>query len=850
MKKNKKGFTLIELLAVIVILAVIAVVTVPVVLNLMRNAREKALVTSGYGIIEAMKYKYMNQFMEQEEIDDIFVEFPNGSTEIKIEGKIPDSGNAKYTKDGKSALAIWDNQLKKCAIKYEDDPVVYISKEVKEKEKCSIENVNEPVKDYEYTWNGYIYYEIYYPVGSTDRKYRISDDENIVDEESEIWYPYEGPIWIKVEDISRIWPSYKINNEEIIIPPQGQFLVDIIPNTTETARELEITIIFDKEATEKRYRIDGGTWINYEEPFVIKENCLIEAQGSKTIDVYDTNGDIAYSTKESGKAAYVISNIDRTLKGPNIFIKDPVNSESVVSVEIEYPENAEERYYRLNSEEYKEYKEPLSITKYGTKIEAYYTYDEDESDVSIKTVISELEIPSIKYKEEVTKTKVGSITITYPEEAYKKYYETDDIYEYTTSFDITKTGTEIKAYYEDKFGNKSETATYTVSELKAPIIKTVTKTENELERLKIEYPSYAETKKYVLNGVEYEYEEEVRITTVNALLEAYYVDALGNESEIAEYTYGTVLERPTITSIATKGNEIDRILVEIPTVTRALYTVEYRYSGEEWQAVEGNEIALTKKKTVYVRYKIGEDVSKNKTYITKYKVEEPVISNIGITGAEVANVKITAKKGLTVYYKIGKSATGYEEGEYNGETFKITENGVRVIAYAKDAHGNKSKTTSYLAKKAMSKPIITRIGALKTEIERVEITYPSEAVKKYYSLDGETYHEYVDVVNINKYGTIVYAYWEDEYKNKSNRATLKISGSIESPVVTIEYVESPDGGPIGKLKVECGKEAKAYYKIPKEEIKPYTSLVNLYKYNQTIQTKCVDVNGNYKNRRY
>jgi prepilin-type N-terminal cleavage/methylation domain-containing protein len=50
-KMNKKGFTLIELLAIIVILAIIAVITVPIILNIIENAREGAAKNSviGYG---------------------------------------------------------------------------------------------------------------------------------------------------------------------------------------------------------------------------------------------------------------------------------------------------------------------------------------------------------------------------------------------------------------------------------------------------------------------------------------------------------------------------------------------------------------------------------------------------------------------------------------------------------------------------------------------------------------------------------------------------------------------------------------------------------------------------------
>lgn len=54
MKKNNKGFTLIELLAVIVILAIIALIAVPIVLNMISNARKSAAKSSAYGYIQAI----------------------------------------------------------------------------------------------------------------------------------------------------------------------------------------------------------------------------------------------------------------------------------------------------------------------------------------------------------------------------------------------------------------------------------------------------------------------------------------------------------------------------------------------------------------------------------------------------------------------------------------------------------------------------------------------------------------------------------------------------------------------------------------------------------------------------
>lgn len=59
--KKYNGFTLIELLAIIVILAIIAVITVPVILNVIDNAKKGAAKSSAYGYKDSVnKYYYTN----------------------------------------------------------------------------------------------------------------------------------------------------------------------------------------------------------------------------------------------------------------------------------------------------------------------------------------------------------------------------------------------------------------------------------------------------------------------------------------------------------------------------------------------------------------------------------------------------------------------------------------------------------------------------------------------------------------------------------------------------------------------------------------------------------------------
>lgn len=63
---NKKGFTLIELLAIIVILAIIAVITVPIILNIIDEARSGAQKNSVIGYGKAVELAYTKYMYEEQ----------------------------------------------------------------------------------------------------------------------------------------------------------------------------------------------------------------------------------------------------------------------------------------------------------------------------------------------------------------------------------------------------------------------------------------------------------------------------------------------------------------------------------------------------------------------------------------------------------------------------------------------------------------------------------------------------------------------------------------------------------------------------------------------------------------
>ena len=67
--KRRNGFTLIELLAIIIILAIIAVITIPVVLNVIDNAKKEGAIDSAQGYKKAIDQYYLNKMMLDDDYD-------------------------------------------------------------------------------------------------------------------------------------------------------------------------------------------------------------------------------------------------------------------------------------------------------------------------------------------------------------------------------------------------------------------------------------------------------------------------------------------------------------------------------------------------------------------------------------------------------------------------------------------------------------------------------------------------------------------------------------------------------------------------------------------------------------
>ena len=117
-KNDNKGFTLIELLAIIVILAIIAVITVPIILNIIEDAKQGSVTDSAYGYKKSLQYysAYLQTIDSTSNglkgsyivEDGNLIDIESNEIEITLSGTEPDSGTILIDNDGISGCLQFD----------------------------------------------------------------------------------------------------------------------------------------------------------------------------------------------------------------------------------------------------------------------------------------------------------------------------------------------------------------------------------------------------------------------------------------------------------------------------------------------------------------------------------------------------------------------------------------------------------------------------------------------------------------------------------------------------------------------------------------------------------------------
>ena len=285
--KNKKGFTLLELLAVIVILAIIALIAVPIILNMIENARKGAAKDSAYGYIEAVENYQAYEMLKgndglKEGIYNITENTTIGDTKykkltdlIKVKGKNPTFGKIGITKNGTVGTA--DMCVNEYPIRYENNKIEVLDGDCEDLGIALVYNISSE------KWEASKTLEIMYPEGKYEYYYKlesgkakVGEKELVIGEEIKVetntvtmellenskitaWMVKNGK---KIS--TRTYEETKIDNVEI-----GKVSGEIVtgyPTITEYGikSSANLTITYEEqEGTSPYYSVDGGEWKKY-----------------------------------------------------------------------------------------------------------------------------------------------------------------------------------------------------------------------------------------------------------------------------------------------------------------------------------------------------------------------------------------------------------------------------------------------------------------------------------------------------------------------------------------------------------------------------------------------------------
>ena len=140
----KKGFTLIELLAVLVVLAVLAIIAVPSVLKIVDDSKMGTFKDGGLGILNAAKQSYVKyagrEMVVHMDENIIYLDGEKTTDTIEYKGTKPKGGYVMITKDGKTSMAIYNDNY--CAYKRETDDEVS-AKRINSSSECTLDKITD-----------------------------------------------------------------------------------------------------------------------------------------------------------------------------------------------------------------------------------------------------------------------------------------------------------------------------------------------------------------------------------------------------------------------------------------------------------------------------------------------------------------------------------------------------------------------------------------------------------------------------------------------------------------------------------------------------------------------------------
>ena len=580
-----------------------------------------------------------------------------------------------------------------------------------------------------------------------------------------------------------------------------------------------------------------------------------------------------------------------------------------ITMNLYYPESSTDWQWRLGSEEdtrddgWSDYTGPITVRL--TDVEnVYIRYKLKSGEVVIVPPTGKLVVDIEPTSYEVTDGKTTKVKITYTKDADKKQYKINDgkWTDYTGEFSVgndtriearvvktTKEGTKrsydsvyIRKYVESETGGSSTiksgtrlpgeaAGTYETESnpsygpnyrrnpsytLEGPEI--IKDTEEIVDSVKVEVKPQKKAKKIYYKaprGNWTEYKDVVEVGKIGYFYAKYETEE-GQTSSVS-VIYIDNIDQHNLPNVKIGVNTIQRAESVTVSITTNGENLRYSFDGEIYQNYTG-PITVKENTRIYAQADNSNGATTTHRDITNIgKIPISPTSeeyNIGIfLSPDEKDVKglvnqteasiVYDSRCENKYYKIGYNGT-YQA--YTGKV-KITSNS-RIYGYCtgKTGKGYASKNVGFLTT-GIEEPEIEIDPKEMAEKVKVEIKYPKNAKIKKYRIGNGNLIDYTESITVDE-NTTIYAYTEDELKNKNS------SERTITNITTLPRYTTLDMGSYFILRLNypkaSDKETREYKWSPKESWKKYDTkgillIKNEYKdeMDTTEGVKVKDENG-------
>ena len=531
------------------------------------------------------------------------------------------------------------------------------------------------------SWDGWIRINLNYPEGSYDREWRlVTDDVMVADTNTGYlknyeWQEYTGPIVIRPEDTNHVYIRYKLDDKNQVETYNGDFGVAITPSklTASIDKKAKIKIDYIGEADLKLYRVNGGEWHEYHNPFEVGPNTQVDAKYVKYIDTYDANGNLV-TRRHTIKTDSVFIGLDTDapvnpfVKGgtgideegyANYFVRVTINPETrnvgygeKTKVTLTATEGAFNVEYRINDGKWIPYDKPFEVGAISEiEAHAYKLYDgrivEGTSSAEIDyTSEARAWLATRRYiyialeKDSLKEGEFTHATVKYPYQMNNIMYKIgDDIWRKYTGKVKLVPGDIIEVKGVDEFGyehhdmkqvhkivENNESNLYWKISLSSPTYVTGYATAMSNNVTNVEYKlNNADWTKYVetldiKEGDLIELKGLVKGTTSKYLTDVYYFNK--NDREVIEYYEALNTYRPSPANINIENpvlipGQTTKVTMEFSDVAAEKY---YRVNQGEWIKFTGEELTVPTCTTIETMSVFKKGTSKDGLEPTKYDI--------------------------------------------------------------------------------------------------------------------------------------------------------------------------------------------------------------------------------------